>query len=80
MTSPIELTTSQHFDIERLSRVIDATADPGELRLLAKQLLEAWHTEKAATHWLINQEMDTPFHLRGQGDFPGPSDASAARP
>jgi hypothetical protein len=36
---------------ERLSRVVDATADPAdpaELRLLAKQLLQAWHTQKAA--------------------------------
>jgi hypothetical protein len=31
---------------ERLSRAIDATADPAELRLLAKQLLQAWHTQK----------------------------------
>ncbi len=46
---------------ERLSRAIDATADPAELRLLAKQLLQAWHTQKAATHWLIRQQVELPF-------------------
>ena len=61
MTMPIELTTAQHFEIERLSRAIDATADPGELRLLAKQLLQAWHTQKAATNWLIRQQVEQPF-------------------
>jgi len=61
MTMPIELTTVQQFEIERLSRAIDATADPAELRLLAKQLLQAWHTQKAATNWLIRQQVEPPF-------------------
>ena len=61
MTTPIELTTGQQFEIERLSRAIDATADPAELRLLAKQLLQAWHTQKAATNWMIRQQVEHPF-------------------
>lgn len=61
MTQPIELTTGQQFEIERLSRAIDSTADPAELRLLAKQLLQAWHTQKAATNWLIRQQVELPF-------------------
>ena len=53
---PMELTTGQQFEIERLSRAIDATADTDELRILAKQLLQAWQTQKAATEWLIRQQ------------------------
>lgn len=54
---PIELSMGQQFEIERFNRAIDATADPEQLRQLAKQLLQAWHTQKAATNWVINQQM-----------------------
>jgi len=60
MSAPMELTTGQQFEIERLSRAIDATADPQQLRLLAKQLLHAWHTQKAATNWFIRQQVEAP--------------------
>ncbi|MFM7452866.1 MAG: hypothetical protein ACKO1V_02705, partial [Cyanobium sp.] len=53
----IQLTVSQQFEIERFNRAIDATADPEELRNLAKQLLQAWQSQKAATTWAINQQM-----------------------
>ena len=53
----IELTIGQQFEIERFNRVIDATADPAELRAVAKQLLQAWHTQKAATNWVIGQQV-----------------------
>lgn len=56
MVLPIELTTGQQFEIECFSRAIDATVDPEELRRLAKQLLRAWHTQKAATDWMIRQQ------------------------
>lgn len=61
MARPIELTTGQQFEIERFSRAIDATADPAQLRELAKQLLQAWHTQKAATNWVMRQQLDQPF-------------------
>ena len=61
MASAIELTLGQQFEIERLNRVIDGTADPEQLRQLAKQLLQAWHTQKAATNWMINQQAGAPF-------------------
>jgi hypothetical protein len=57
MAQSIELSTSQRFEIERLNRAIDATADPEALRAIAKQLLQAWHTQKAATNWVIGQSM-----------------------
>lgn len=60
MATPIELTVGQQFEIERFSRAIDATADPEQLRQLAKQLLRAWHTQKAATDWMIQQQMAAP--------------------
>jgi hypothetical protein len=57
MGQSIELSVSQRFEIERFSRAIDATADPEALRAIAKQLLQAWHTQKAATTWAISQQM-----------------------
>jgi hypothetical protein len=60
MTAPFELSVGQQFEIERFSRAIDATADPDELRNLAKQLLQAWHTQKAATNWVIAQQAGFP--------------------
>ena len=56
MSSTQELTIGMQFEVERFSRAIDATADPTQLKALAKQLLQAWHTQKAATHWVSNQQ------------------------
>ncbi|MFO8046530.1 MAG: hypothetical protein R6U00_08875 [Prochlorococcaceae cyanobacterium] len=57
MGQPIELSVSQRFEIERFNRAIDGTADTEALRSLAKQLLQAWHTQKAATTWAMSQQM-----------------------
>jgi len=51
-----DLSIDQRFELERFSRAIDATADPDQLRALAKQLLQAWHTQKAATQWVLTQQ------------------------
>jgi hypothetical protein len=56
METPIELSLNQHFEIERFNRAIEATADAEALRSLAKQLLQAWHTQQAATNWMISQQ------------------------
>ena len=56
MSAPIELSIGQQFEIERFNRALDATADPDQLRSLAKQLLQAWQTQKAATTWVIQQQ------------------------
>ncbi|MCP9810648.1 hypothetical protein [Synechococcus lacustris] len=58
MGNSIELTTGQQFEIERFSRAIDAAADSEQLRDLAKQLLKAWHSQKAATTWVIKQQLN----------------------
>ena len=57
MTMQIALSVGQQFEIERFRRAIDAPADTGELRSIAKQLLQAWHTQKAATNWVSSQQM-----------------------
>jgi hypothetical protein len=40
-----------------MSRAIDATLDPQALQGLAKQLLQAWHSQKAATQWVMRQQL-----------------------
>jgi len=47
------LSVGQQFEIERLSMAIDTTADPKALKTIAKQLLQAWQTLRAATYWVI---------------------------
>ncbi|MEB3158920.1 MAG: hypothetical protein VKK03_05600 [Synechococcus sp.] len=56
MSSGIELTTEQQFHLEQFNRALDATSDPAQLRQVAKQLLQAWQTQKAATNWVIRQQ------------------------
>jgi hypothetical protein len=55
MSDPIELSTAQRFEIERFSRAIDTTTDVVVLRALAKQLLQAWQVQRAATNWVMQQ-------------------------
>ena len=57
MSSTQELTIGQQFEVERFSRAIDATSDPAQLKGLAKQLLQAWQTQKAATEWVKTQQL-----------------------
>ena len=49
MTEPLALSLGQQFELERMTRAIDATADLQALQGIAKQLLQAWHSQKAAT-------------------------------
>ena len=57
MSTTQELTIGQQFEVERFCRAIDATANPEQLKAIAKQLLQAWHTQKAATQWVNSQPM-----------------------
>ena len=43
-----------------MSRAIDDTADLQVLQGIAKQLLQAWHSQKAATQWVMRQQLDAP--------------------
>ena len=55
MQDSINMTVSQCFEVERMNRAIDATADPAQLQMIAKQLLHAWQSQRAATDWVIRQ-------------------------
>jgi|TARA_B100000073_G_scaffold346940_1_gene359729 hypothetical protein len=57
MNGSIQLTTEQHFQIEQFNRALETTQDPEQLRQLARQLMQAWQTQKAATCWVLKQDM-----------------------
>ena len=63
MSEPLALTLSQKFEVERMSRAIDSTVDINTLQGLAKQLLQAWHSQKAATQWVMRQQLDSPARV-----------------
>ena len=55
MQNSISISMSQSFEMERLNRAIEGTVDPAQLQTIAKQLLQAWYSQKAATNWVIRQ-------------------------
>ena len=55
MEKSISLSVTQQFDLERMNRAIESTLDPQQLQVLAKQLLQAWHSQRAATVWVTRQ-------------------------
>ena len=55
MEKAIGLSVSQQFDVERMNRAIESTIDPQQLQVLVKQLLQAWHTQRAAIVWITRQ-------------------------
>lgn len=57
MNEPLALTLGQQFELERMTRAIDSTADLQALQGIAKQLLQAWHSQKAATQWVMRQQL-----------------------
>lgn len=67
-TSGMDLTIEQRFDIQRMGMAIDATNDVTQLREIAKQLLETWQTQRAATRWAIAQQ--TGWSTNGLQDHP----------
>jgi hypothetical protein len=60
MSEPLALSLGQQFELERMSRAIEATADTKTLQGIAKQLLQAWHSQKAATQWVMRQQLGAP--------------------
>ena len=51
----VSLSITQQFDVERMNRAIESTSDAHQLQMLAKQLLQAWHSQRAATAWVARQ-------------------------
>ncbi len=76
MSEPLALTLGQQFELERLTRVIDSTGDAQSLRGIAKQLLQAWQTQKAATEWVMRQQLGNPSRFGA----PTPSPQGVAGP
>jgi hypothetical protein len=60
MGEPLTLSLGQQFELERMNRAIDETADLAALRNIAKQLLQAWQSQKAATQWVMRQQLLSP--------------------
>lgn len=62
----ITLTDAQAFELERFSRAIDSTTDVHALQAISKQLLHAWHTQRASTLWAMRQGLpQTPLRVTG---------------
>ncbi len=53
------MSMTQSFEVERMNRAIESTADPVQLQTLAKKLLHAWQSQRAATQWVIRQHQDS---------------------
>jgi hypothetical protein len=70
MTQPMALSMAQEFELERMTRTIDGTSDPETLRNLAKLLLKSWHTQKAATEWMMRKNLVAPMQGTGKSGFP----------
>ena len=55
MEEKVGLSVAQQFDVERMNRAIESTRDPLKLQVMAKQLLQAWQSQRAATVWVMRQ-------------------------
>ena len=55
MEETVGLSVAQQFDVERMNRAIESTLDTQKLQVIAKQLLQAWHSQRAATVWVMRQ-------------------------
>ena len=55
MEESVSLSVAQQFDVERMNRAIESTLDPQKLQVIAKQLLQAWNSQRAATVWVMRQ-------------------------
>jgi hypothetical protein len=62
-TEELTLSMSQNFEIERMNRAIDNEVNIETLKSLTKQLLRAWHCQKAATVWVMGHKLPAPFKL-----------------
>jgi len=60
MSEPLALSLGQQFELERMNRAIESTADLQALQGIAKQLLQAWQSQKAATQWVMRQQLSAP--------------------
>lgn len=57
---PFNLSMSQSFELERSLRVIEACNDIDELKKVCKTLAQAWYNQKAATQWVMKNNLSSP--------------------
>ncbi len=76
MSDPLNLSLGQQFELERMTRAIDATAEVEVLQRVAKELLQAWHSQKAATQWVMRQQLDAPARIPSHLDPGSTSDGA----
>ena len=55
MEESVSLSVAQQFDVERMNRAIESTIDLQQLQVLAKKLVQAWHSQRATTVWITRQ-------------------------
>lgn len=55
----IELSASQHFEIEKINRAIDRETDVEKLRNTLKALTRAWMIQRSVSAWLMRQNLKT---------------------
>lgn len=70
MTDPLTLSLGQQFELERMTRAIESTAEVEALQHIAKQLLQAWHSQKAATQWVMRQQLGAPSRFAPEAEAP----------
>lgn len=56
----LELSMSQRFELEQQLRAIDACSNIEELKSLTMQLCSALAEQKAATNWVMRQQLGKP--------------------
>jgi hypothetical protein len=66
MSEPLALSLGQQFELERMTRAIESTGEVEALQRIAKQLLQAWHSQKAATQWVMRQQLGAPPRFSGE--------------
>jgi hypothetical protein len=57
---PLDLSLEQQFEVARFGRVIDETTNVDDLKKIAKQLLQAWISQKAVTAWVMKDSLTRP--------------------
>ncbi|WP_150882153.1 hypothetical protein [Synechococcus sp. RSCCF101] len=57
MKSSMTLTLNDQFAIEQMSRAVESTDDLQAIKQLTQQLIRAWFLQRAATRWLIRQQL-----------------------
>ncbi len=55
----IELSASQHFEIEKINRAIDSETDVQKLKTVMKTLVKAWMMQRCTTMWMMRQNAKT---------------------